>query len=103
MRFYCWEHSKDFFHHGRPGSVRCEMGPHDIGRSFPFADFWEQCAYCQTVWLAQSKGEYSPTAACPTCTEGGEGLAASSLCEHCGTFRLVSPRAVMAEVFPEAA
>src|ERR1700759_1311779 len=103
MRFYCWEHSKDFFHTGRTGRVRCEVGPHDIGGAFPFADLWEQCAYCETVWHARSKGEYHPAHACPTCEKGAGGLATSSLCEHCGTFRLVSPEVVVTEVFEEAA
>jgi formylglycine-generating enzyme required for sulfatase activity len=91
MRFFCWTHSKDFTPRLKRGRVRCDIGGHDLGRTFPSEEFWEQCRYCSTIWPAKLENGYQPAAACPVCDAGQKGLVVLSLCEHCATFKLATP------------
>lgn len=99
MRFFCWDHNKNFHSPVRSRRVYCNVGQHYLKRVFPYGEFWEQCGICETVWLAKLGNGYEPAPACPSCDLGKRGLAVWSLCEHCTTFRLATPEFVSNGLF----
>lgn len=88
MRFYCLEHVKDIYTYPDDlGRVQCDIGPHYLGKHFPYDPFWEYCCECRAIWPANDQ-RYTHRSICPACKRE---LEISHLCHRCETFGLKQP------------